>query len=72
MTAQGGHNASHVCDPSDHRSALRLALAQAISLTSPMRSQRAPEVPTQHLAPASPAMEEAGSNVNVLQDIRRN
>jgi len=25
----------HVCDPSDHCSALRLALAQAISLTHP-------------------------------------
>ena len=28
-----GHNVGYVCDPSDDRSALRLALAQAISLT---------------------------------------
>ena len=53
-------NASHVCDPSDHRSALRLALAQAISLTTPTRPQRAPSVPTQHGAPASPASQKAG------------
>ena len=54
------HNASHVCEPSDHRSALRLALAQAISLTTPVRPQRAPSVPTQHGAPASPASQIAG------------
>ncbi|NLZ41328.1 MAG: hypothetical protein GX886_08770 [Comamonadaceae bacterium] len=36
-TLRSGHNASHVCDPSDHRSALRLALAQAIGLTTPTR-----------------------------------
>ena len=42
-----GHNALYVCDPSDHRSAHRLALAQAISLTVPMRpSGRLPSPPS--------------------------
>jgi hypothetical protein len=59
--AKRGHNSGDVCDPSDHRSALRLALAQAIRLTAPMRPQRAPSVPTQHGAPASPAAQEAGA-----------
>ena len=58
--AYRSHNAFRVCDPSDHHSALRLALAQAISLTTPVRPQRAPSVPTQHGAPASPASQKAG------------
>ena len=41
------HNTDYVCDPSDHRSALWLALAQAISLTTPTRpSGRFPSPPS--------------------------
>ena len=44
--AQAGHNVVYVCEAFDLGSALRLALAQAISLTTPTRPQRAPSVPT--------------------------
>jgi hypothetical protein len=53
------HNAFHVCALSFISGTLRLALAQAISLTNLLRPRGA-SVPTQHVAPASPAIEKAG------------
>ena len=53
------HNASYVCALSFISGTLRLALAQAISLTDLLRPCGA-SVPTQHVAPASPATEKAG------------
>jgi hypothetical protein len=53
------HNASHGCVLSFISGTLRLALAQAISLTDLLRPCGA-SVPTQHVAPASPATKNGG------------
>jgi hypothetical protein len=58
------HNASHVCALSFISRTLRLALALAINLTAYCARPGA-SVPTQHVAPASPATEKAGINAGM-------
>jgi hypothetical protein len=59
------HNASHVCALTFIFSGtLRLALAQAISLTDLLRPQGRLS-PHQHVAPASPATEKAGMKAGI-------
>ena len=55
-----GDNDLHVHTADFFSGALGMSLAQAISLTDLLRPHVAPQTPTQHVAPASPATEIAG------------
>lgn len=59
-----GDNGLHVYTAEFFSGTLRLALAQAISLTDLLRPCGA-SVPTQHVAPASPATEKAGTKAGM-------